>query len=739
MECKTLPSEKTSRNLAVKYLIIIGSGLGAVMLLLLATAGANAGFLERRYQLLIALNVGFVLLLMVVVGYLLWRFRRRLKDGVFGSKLALRLLLIFSLMATLPGVLVYSVSVQFLGKSIESWFDIKVDRALEGGLNLGRSMLDDLMDELRAKTQTMAITLSKETTPSPAILAQLVDHSRMQEATLFNQGGGVVAFSGAEIASLVVRVPNEEEINHARIQGVYSKIDSIPDKGLYLWAVAPVNGQRPGEVDRILQLLQPVPKSLADDAEIVQAVYRDYQALSLSRQGMKELYAVTLTLALLLSLLSAIAAAFLISERLSAPLGMLAEGTRAVSKGDFSRRHPVQSKDELGVLTESFNLMTQQLEEARTVTQRNQHEVESARAYLESILSNLSSGVLVFDEELRLRTTNLSAEQILKVPLTHLEGLTMEECVAKAPQLHSLESTILRELHSERAGEWQCQVERSVDEGNQVLLLRGSRLPQDSGGGGVVVFDDITNLLQAQRTAAWGEVARRLAHEIKNPLTPIQLSAERMQHKLAEKLSGQDAEILQRSTEIIVNQVDALKRMVNEFSEYARAPKLELHLLDINKLVEEVLALYERTNEDVEGELAPHIELLLNPNIPLVRGDSARLRQVIHNLLQNAQDTLTGITEPTITVRTEVLQGSVSLSVSDNGGGFPDVVRARAFEPYVTTKPKGTGLGLPIVKKIVEEHNGTIQIENILPHGARISITLPMTAESITAAKTETV
>jgi nitrogen fixation/metabolism regulation signal transduction histidine kinase len=301
MECKTPPSEKTSRNLAVKYLIIIGSGLGAVMLLLLATAGANAGFLERRYQLLIALNVGFVLLLMVVVGYLLWRFRRRLKDGVFGSKLALRLLLIFSLMATLPGVLVYSVSVQFLGKSIESWFDIKVDRALEGGLNLGRSMLDDLMDELRAKTQSMAVTLSKETTPSPAILAQLVDHSRMQEATLFNQGGGVVAFSGAKIASLVVRVPNEEEINHARIQGVYSKIDSIPDKGLYLWAVAPVNGQRPGEVDRILQLLQPVPKSLADDAEIVQAVYRDYQALSLSRQGMKELYAVTLTLALLLS------------------------------------------------------------------------------------------------------------------------------------------------------------------------------------------------------------------------------------------------------------------------------------------------------------------------------------------------------------------------------------------------------------------------------------------------------
>ena len=723
----------------MKYLIIISSGLGAVMLLLLATAGANTEFLERRYQLLIALNIGFVLLLMVVVGYLLWRLRRRLKDRVFGSRLALRLLLIFSLMATLPGVLVYSVSVQFLGKSIESWFDVKVDRALEGGLNLGRSMLDNLMDELREKTQTAALTLSKQTALPPTTLNHLVDHSMMQQATLFNQVGEVVAFSGPGAVSLIARVPSEEVIRQARAQGAYGEIESIPDKGLYLWVVAPVGGQRPGELGWVLQLLQPAPKNLADDAEIVQSVYRDYQALSLSRQGMKELYAVTLTLALLLSLLSAMAAAFLISERLSAPLGMLAEGTRAVSQGDFSRRHPVQSKDELGVLTESFNLMTQQLEEARTVTQRNQHEVESARAYLESILSNLSSGVLVFDEELRLRTANLSAEQILKASLTDLEGLTMEECVAHAPQLRSLESTILRELHSEKAGEWQCQVEHSTDEGNQVLLLRGTRLPHDSGGGGVVVFDDITNLLQAQRTAAWGEVARRLAHEIKNPLTPIQLSAERMQHKLAEKLDGQDAEILQRSTEIIVNQVEALKRMVNEFSEYARAPKLELHLLDINKLVGEVLALYERTNEETGSELAPHIELLLGSDLPLVRGDSARLRQVIHNLLQNAQDTLVGITDPTITVRTGVLQSSVSLSVSDNGSGFPDEVRARAFEPYVTTKPKGTGLGLPIVKKIVEEHNGTIQIENTLPHGARISITLPMTVESITAAKTETV
>jgi len=264
------------------------------------------------------------------------------------------------------------------------------------------------------------------------------------------------------------------------------------------------------------------------------------------------------------------------------------------------------------------------------------------------------------------------------------------------------------------------------DGANQVLLLRGTRLPDISGGGGVVVFDDITSLLQAQRTAAWGEVARRLAHEIKNPLTPIQLSAERVQHKLAQKLGKEDAQILRRSTETIVNQVEALKRMVNEFSEYARAPELEFHQLDFNGLVQEVLTLYEAAGMATGGARQPRIYLAMAPDLPAVRGDSARLRQVIHNLLQNAQDTVIDVAEPAIMVRTEAVPGGVRLSVSDNGKGFSEQVKARVFEPYVTTKPRGTGLGLPIVKKIIEEHSGTIQIENIRPCGARISITLPV-------------
>lgn len=711
----------------MKYVIIISAALGAVMLILLATAGADTGLFDRKYRLLIRLNIGFVLFLMAVVGYLLWRLRGRLKAGVFGSRLAMRLLLIFSLMAILPGALVYGISVQFLGKSIESWFDVKVDRALEGGLNLGRTVLDDLLENMRSEAEAAAFTLSGRSMPLLPVLSRILEQTQVQEAALYDHEGRIVTFAGMDNHDRDRAPLGQDILQQVRTEKTYGRVESVSGKGLYLkvWSLI----ESPATDAQVLQLLKPVSKQLADDAEIVQAAYRDYQELLLSREGLKNLYGVTLTLALLLALFSALAAAFLISERLSAPLGMLAEGTRAVAQGDFSRRHPVQSTDELGVLTDSFNLMTQQLEEARRLAQRHQQAVESARAYLENILANLSSGVLVFDESLRMQTVNPSAEQILDVSLSALQGLTIEECAAREPRLASFNAKLLEKFHSEKEGEWECQVERGRAGVSQVLLLRGTRLAHVTPGGGIVVFDDITSLLEAQRTAAWGEVARRLAHEIKNPLTPIQLSAERVQHKLAGKLSENDAQILQRSTETIVNQVEALKKMVNEFSEYARAPRLELHLLDFNALVREVLALYEAVSIAAPGNPPPPIHLALAPDLPTVKGDSARLRQVIHNLLQNAQDTLAGVTDPAVVVRTEIAPEGIRFSVTDNGGGFSEQVRGRVFEPYVTTKPRGTGLGLPIVKKIVEEHSGTIQIENIRPQGARVSITLPAAAD----------
>ena len=714
----------------MKHIIIIGACLlSAALLLLLTIAGADTDFFGRKYRLLIQLNIGFVLFLVVLVGYLLWSLRCKLKAGVFGSRLTLRFLLILSLMTIVPGALIYSVSIQFLGKSIDSWFDVKVDKALESSLNIGRSLLNKQLDDLNKKTRAAVPTLSRQ---SLALLdlKQLLELTQAQEATVLDEHGKIITFSNTDENVRSPNIPDAGVLSLARTQGTYGAIESVTGKGLYLRMIERIPFDASGIKEDIylLQLLQLVPKEVAEDAEIVQTVYRDYEELSLSRQGLKGLYEVTLTLVLLLSFFSSIAVAFLISEQLSAPLGMLAESTRAVAQGDFSRRNLVKSNDELGVLTESFNLMTRQLEEARTTAQLNQNEVESAKTHLESILANLSSGVLVLDERFCMHTANLSAEYILQVPLIDLEGLTIEECAIRKPSLLAFVNKILEGFNSEETGDWQSQMDHFEEGLSQVLLLRGTRLPVASGGGGVVVFDDITNLLQAQRAAAWGEVARRLAHEIKNPLTPIQLSAERIQQKFAEKLNLEDAEILRRSTETIINQVRTMKAMVNAFSEYARVPELKLRLLNLNELIQEVLSLYEMKSENEKSH--PLIRLLLDPNLGLIRGDSARLRQVIHNLLQNAQDALIETTEPIITVRTEMVKNHVQFSLSDNGKGFPDHVRIRAFEPYVTTKIKGTGLGLPIVKKITEEHNGTIQIENIHPRETRVSIILPAATEN---------
>lgn len=716
----------------MKYVLIICTGLGAIMLFLLATAGANTDFFEHRYKILLFINIVFVLLFMVVVGFLLWRFRRRLKSGVFGSRLALRLLLIFSLMAILPGALIYTVSVQFLGKSIESWFDVKVDRALEGGINLGQTMLKNLLDDLQKKAQATALNLSDPSASPVAVLNELLLQSQIDEATLFNQDGKVIAFSSETSLTVFPAAPSTSVMRRIRAQKPFSAIESLEGKGLYLRVLTPVNVLSLNDDIRILQLLQAVPEQLAKDAKRVEEGFQDYQELLLSRHGLTRLYSATLTLALFLSLFSALATASYLSENLSAPLGMLAEGTRAVAQGDYSRRHSVQSRDELGILTESFNLMTQQLEEARAAAQHNQQEVESARAHLESILANLSSGVLVFDEQLNLIKANQSAEKILQAPLISLDGSVIDGCIENEPQIEALMTEARNGFNSGETGMWQRQITRSNDGDNQVLLLRGTRLPEISGGGGVVVFDDITNLLQVQRAVAWSEIARRLAHEIKNPLTPIQLSAERMEHKLASKLNEQDAAILRRSTETIVNQVEALKRMVNEFSQYARAPALEKRTLNMNDLVQEILTLYETTS--TTNRIHPvHIKRILENNLPAIHGDSAQLRQVLHNLLLNAQDALVEIEEPMIEIRTETTQDGIKLTIKDNGCGFPDEVRSRVFEPYVTTKAKGTGLGLPIVKKIVEEHEGTITIQNLKPRGAQITITLP-SIEKIKAA-----
>jgi nitrogen fixation/metabolism regulation signal transduction histidine kinase len=702
----------------MRYLLLVCVGLGVAAVFLLASVSTNTALFSEYYPILLGVNLVIAVLLAAMVTYQLVSLRQKLKAGVFGAKLTLRLVMLFGLMAVLPGALIYGVSVQFVSQSIESWFEVRLDSALESGLNLGRGNLDGRLKELSAKAERMALTLS--TRPSSehvTALNALREQAAVDEAALFTIRGKVLAFTGNELSGIAPEAPSPAAMRQIRLQRAYSAIESVPERGLYLRVLAPVDVVSLTEDARVLQLLQAVPAQLAHDAEVVQSGYREYQELQLSRRGLKRLYAITLTLTLLLAMLSSLGLAFVLSNRLSAPLSALVEGTRAVAQGDFSRRAAVASRDELGQLTQSFNSMTLQLAEAQSRVERNQAQLAHAKTYLESVLAHLSAGVLTFDVSMRLRSANPSAAQILGVDSAGLIGSSVHEWPGREASFASLAQALAEAFEGAVGTEWQRQVERELKDGTQVLLLRATRFGEAENAGLIVVFDDVTHLLQAQRDAAWAEVARRLAHEIKNPLTPIQLSAERLQLKLEPKLETADAEILARSTQTIVNQVAALKRMVDAFSQYARTPEPAMRVLDLNGLIREVLALYESLGSSMKLDLAG--------NLPAVQGDATQLRQVIHNLLQNAQDALGGAEAPRIEIATAVRDGRAEFSVTDNGTGFPEHLMKRAFEPYVTTKPRGTGLGLSIVRKIVEEHHGEVTITNVAPHGARIAIVLP--------------
>ncbi|MGA7595823.1 MAG: ATP-binding protein [Gallionella sp.] len=703
------------------YLIFISVALSGALLYLLSSSSGNTQGFSINYYTLLGLTGLLATGLMGLVGYQLWRLRSKLKNKVFGAKLTLRLVLFFTLIGVLPGILIYVVSVQFLDKSIESWFDVRVEKALEGGLNLGRSGLDNSLKELAKKAEFTANLLAgKRSGQYQNALDMLVDEDVAQEAAVFTTNGKLIA-SSPERKARFTDQPDTDLMRRARENGAYSVIDTLPDRGLTLLALVMVNSKAQGK-QYLLQFTQPVPKQIEADAETVQAVYRDYQELTISRLGLKRLYGITLTLSLLVVLLTAVSAAFYLSEKFGSSLEALADGTRAVAQGDFTEQYPIRSSDELGALTGLFNQMTRQLFDARQASEQQQRVVESAKVHLESVLTHLSSGVLALDHELRLRSVNTSAAQILAAPLHEMQQMPLTRIAEKYPLLRSFCQTVIDAFGETGSGEWQRQIERLSRNGNQILLMRGTRLPEGGEAGFVVVFDDISHLLQAERQAAWGEVARRLAHEIKNPLTPIQLSAERLQHKLNEKLDEADRQLLSRATITIVSQVSAMKNMVSDFANYARGPALKLSHLDLHKLIREVLGLYE-TN-------AIYIVLKLNAAHSAVNGDATRLRQVIHNLLQNAQDALHGVENPQITLHTEKQNEEILLWVEDNGAGFPASVLMRAFEPYMTTKAKGTGLGLAIVKKIVEEHGGHISIENNASGGGRVSIILPLVEEA---------
>ena len=713
-----------SRLLGPGFTLLLSAFL-LIASVLLSRAAGNDELFGDFYSALILLNVIGISLLALMSAFQIWRLIGQFRARVLGSRLTLRFVGAFAVLALIPLAVVYYFAVQFLSRGIDSWFDVQIEQALDDALLLGRSSLEsiklDVVDQLRDDADNI------QRAESNFEVFQLLDELRQandfEEMSLHSMSGEILASSSRDSISLIPDVPDERVIRQLRQGKVYSEIEPIAGGGLQLRVAIRMAGRQVGEIGRVLQILNPLPLRYSRLAESVESASAEYEKLQYLRRPLTFSFVLTLSLVTLMTLLIALLIAIYLARRLVAPLRDLAEGTQAVAQGDYGKQLPVTSGDELGVLVSSFNRMTQEISSAQTAVRTSQFEAEKQSAYLETVLAHLSAGVMSFDGARQLRTHNAAAERILHTLLGTFVESSIAEMTKALPAIEPLLNMIDQGI-SDDVSEWQKEISINSPLGQQTLVCSGTKLSgAETESGCVVVFDDATTLIKAQRDAAWGEVARRLAHEIKNPLTPIQLSAERIRRRYLDKVEKDDREILDRATRTITQQVESMKSMVNAFSDYAQPVISRPKRLDINTLIRDITELH-----------IAHLTRIrflfdLADDLPLVMTDPAGIRQVLNNLIINASDAL-GDKGGELKLRTRidpVKDNLLVLELQDNGPGFPAELLDRIFEPYVTTKTSGSGLGLPISRRIIEENSGTMRAANLPKGGAVVIIQLPVT------------
>ncbi len=695
-------------------------------LLLMGEAIQNSEQFGIIYFWLLVFNVFALLVLLALIAINLFRLVKQYRAQAPGSRLTARLVVVFVTLAVLPVVVVFYFSLNFLNRSIDSWFDVHTEAALADALKLTRATLNDRQRDASRRAERVVKALSDVPDNRMSLMLNDIRHRNDAfELTLLGSNGRIIATTSQTMEAIFPDLPSDVVLAQVRTGEPYVGIDSIEEKGLFIRVVVAMSSPKSIANVRILQALYEVEARTSELLADVQSAHDEYRKLSYLRKPLKISFTFTLSLVLLLSLLTAVLAAFFLAQRLVAPIRALAIGTRAVATGNYSQHLPLTSNDELGFLVKSFNDMTQKIALSQDEVRRSQVHAEKQRIYLETVLGRLSSGVLTFDKDHTLRMANSAANQILGVDLVHRLGESLTVLGEDYPHLTQLVESILPHLHKIDEA-WREEITIFGPEGRQVLMCRGSALPAMGDDiverGFVVVFDDMTSQINSQRDAAWGEVARRLAHEIKNPLTPIRLSAERLRHKYLTTMNAEDAKVLDRSTRTIVEQVESMQEMVTVFSEYAKPPKLMIQSIVLNDLINNVLELYSGHKVQIKTKLAP--------SLPLINVDAGRLRQVLHNLIKNAMQSMEGRSSGSVFVSTRLRDEqdleAIEICVVDDGDGIPEEILEQIFEPGVTTKGRGSGLGLAIVKKIIEEHSGVIYVKNRPEGGASFIIHLPV-------------